>query len=542
MNLKYYSVLGVATLAIATLLPNTAQANRVTVITHGFGANVDEWIVPMANRMANYTAFWGTASSCYEINVSSNGGAFVVTSEFLDGVAANSSDSGNIFIKLDWSDVAGYFNSIVDYDPAQFDVSQIASIVVPALLDSTLIPDLGGHALADFPLHLVGHSRGGSLVTEIARELGESGIWIDHITTLDPHPCDPASGFIEAFGCPVNDAAPILYENVFFADNYWQDDAYPTGQNVEGAYNRFLSSLLFGYGSPHSNTHLWYHGTIDFTSPVTTDTGADLTDTDRLTWFTVGETNGTWTGFLNSNVGGGDRFSTNQPAGPGTPAIVDGVIGSRLPLPANDGTWPNIITLNAVNDGWFNFTTEPGLAVREENVVLSNGTLAISADYQNGEDSTVSYFLDPDANALNGNEIPLASESLTATGISSISNVVRVLTIDSQTVENGLYFLASEITANTSGASRILYAPQKIAVLEPLQLTIESTSPNESQLTVTGSAGYNAVIEMSSSFSGWDSVVTNSFTGDAIGDPDSVPNQISTSTANEFFRASYRRP
>ena len=144
-----------------------------------------------------------------------------------------------------------------------------------------------------------------------------------------------------------------------------------------------------GYGSPHSDTHLWYHGTIEFTSPVTSDTQASLTDTDRLIWFASGETNGTWTGFLNSSVGGGDRFSTNQPAGPGTAA--------------NDGTWPNIITLNAVNDGYFQFTTEPGLATREENVVFSDGGLAITADYQNGQDSTVLFFLDPDANALNGN-------------------------------------------------------------------------------------------------------------------------------------------
>ena len=159
--------------------------------------------------------------------------------------------------------------------------------------------------------------------------------------------------------------------NVLFADNYWQDQAYPEGQNVVGAYSRFFSDLPNGYGSPHSNTHLWYHGTIDFTSPITTDSSANLTDNDRLVWFATGETNGTWTGFLNSSVGGGDRFSDDQPAGPSTPSVSDGVNGPRTVLPTNNGTWPNIITLNAINDGRFLFQSEPGLAIREENVVFA---------------------------------------------------------------------------------------------------------------------------------------------------------------------------
>ena len=40
------------------------------------------------------------------------------------------------------------------------------------------------------PVDLIGHSRGASLNTELARKLAERGIWVDDFTSLDPHPVD----------------------------------------------------------------------------------------------------------------------------------------------------------------------------------------------------------------------------------------------------------------------------------------------------------------------------------------------------------------
>ena len=57
----------------------------------------------------------------------------------------------------------------------------------------TLIPEMGGRPLAQLPLHLIGHSRGGSVVTEMARLLGAQGVWVDQVTTLDPRPVPHAS-------------------------------------------------------------------------------------------------------------------------------------------------------------------------------------------------------------------------------------------------------------------------------------------------------------------------------------------------------------
>ncbi len=93
------------------------------------------------------------------------------------------------------------------------------------LLDPDLIDGLNGRPLATLPLHLIGHSRGGSVVTEIARSLGKNGVWVDHVTTLDPVP-------VAGFG----DAAVTTWENVLYADNFYQQLGsflIPTGQAVK---------------------------------------------------------------------------------------------------------------------------------------------------------------------------------------------------------------------------------------------------------------------------------------------------------------------
>ena len=62
--------------------------------------------------------------------------------------------------------------------------------------------------------------------------LGAYGVWVDHVTTLDPHPLDfPDPGIMPGSGDP----AAILYDNVVFADNYWRSPEYPTGESIAGS-------------------------------------------------------------------------------------------------------------------------------------------------------------------------------------------------------------------------------------------------------------------------------------------------------------------
>src|SRR6478736_4741471 len=180
-------------------------AAGVTVITHGLNGNVTGWVTGMATNIPAYPGFRGTNFSCYNMTfVPAGGGGFTLSATRTAGGAPTNSQSGEVIIKLDWSGLA---------DGDSYDTYQVASFVLPALLSTNFISELGGHALAEFPLHFVGHSRGGSLWCEVSRLLGTNGIWVDHLTSLDPHPLN-AQGFPFDGGYNAVDAPMNTYENV----------------------------------------------------------------------------------------------------------------------------------------------------------------------------------------------------------------------------------------------------------------------------------------------------------------------------------------
>src|SRR5512140_3443675 len=98
-------LLKVSLLAAVLLLPRPplASAAGVTVVTHGFGGNVTQWVIPMINKMAQYHTFPGTNCSLFQISVTRTNGVYFLTSSFLDGGSPLTSDSGEILIALDWS-------------------------------------------------------------------------------------------------------------------------------------------------------------------------------------------------------------------------------------------------------------------------------------------------------------------------------------------------------------------------------------------------------------------------------------------------------
>src|SRR3954451_13812711 len=92
------AVLG-ASLAVQPL----AFSSGVTLITHGFNGNVEDWIIPMSEAMIDYYRFPGYDFSCYQVTVASE---YSVTSTRVGGISPLSSDSGEILVKLDWSVLA----------------------------------------------------------------------------------------------------------------------------------------------------------------------------------------------------------------------------------------------------------------------------------------------------------------------------------------------------------------------------------------------------------------------------------------------------
>jgi hypothetical protein len=78
------------------------------------------------------------------------------------------------------------------------------------------------------PIHLIGHSRGASLMVGLTKRLGEKGIWVDQLTGLDPHPVDGHNDFLDLdFG----DTPMASYVNVVYSESYWRTNGRPEAGN-----------------------------------------------------------------------------------------------------------------------------------------------------------------------------------------------------------------------------------------------------------------------------------------------------------------------
>ena len=471
----------------------------VTIITHGFTGNVTDWIIPMSERIPGHPSFSGTTFSCYQISITRNGsGQYVAAATFLGGAAPLVTDSGEILVKLDWSTLSGLGGA---------STTTVANAAVNALLSTTLIPELGGRPLAELPLHLIGHSRGGSVITEMARFLGAQGVWVDQVTTLDPR---PVSGF--------GDAAVTTYTNVLFADNYWQtlgDGLFvPNGQSLFGAYNRKLTSLDGGNSSSHSDVHLWYHGTIDLATPAT-DTQATIGASQRSAWWTSLEMAGSTAGFRYSRLGGGNRLSSLEPNGAGNGRISDGfnkywnlgggLAANRTALPANSGLWPNAIRIARTNS-----SSIPAGSPFDLSLAHQSGPSAAGS-------SAVRIFLDDDSNPYNGNETVIDERFLPNTGTGAVQISALIVTANAAVVPPGNYAIGARIT--DSVRVRYLYALDSIAIAPSQQApaidaaTLSRGADGSVHFNVLGLPGQEVAILATTDFAEWAPVATHAFSG-----------------------------
>ena len=257
----------------------------VTLITHGFGSGADSWMRKMADDIA---AREGIDATIYKMIATDGGidGAPITVSkpDRLTGPfpELNSTDNPEIVLLLDWSAMSGQFAWKSDFLGHHRSTASVAKAVADKLVTDNLISGIPN--LLSLPLHFIGHSRGGSLVAELAKILGQRQILIDQVTTLDPH---PVNGIKEPLGVTTNwfDTEPAHWSNIEFFDNYWRDDdrfLHPldfVGQIVPQTYSVELNESALdapggpdrwgilsigdpGYWLEHSDVHLWYHGTI----------------------------------------------------------------------------------------------------------------------------------------------------------------------------------------------------------------------------------------------------------------------------------------
>ena len=520
---------------------NSIKAAGVTMITHGADGDVTGWVASMADAIPTYYHYryagLSTNFTVYTLTLTTDGnGNYFYQWSRDSGSSPTNTDTGEIVVKLDWSQMAQLGST---YDTSTYIVASVASYVI---MQTNAISDLNGHALAEYPIHLVGHSRGGSLMSQISYVLGTNGIWADHLTTLDPHPLNNDGH--NDFPFTTVDAPVHTYSNVLFHDNYWQNEGIlidPDGEPVAGAYVRNLNSAVTtgGYNNTsstsadHSNVHLWYYGTINLTTPNTNDDDGEIVTIDstmRENWWVAYEYYGANAGFLYSLIGGGSRTSTDIPLGlPGDPAIVDGYnqnwdLGAgnsnpnRTVLPANNGAWPNIIKFN----------------ITGTNVVTQGNLAGAKLYYQYGGSSnlTAQVYFDRDFNPYNSNSIPVLSLQPPATGTGSVYYYSN-LGLATTNVAPGTYSIYAKISNGRN--SRYLYTPELLTIVstnQPPVLGISTLSGTRFRIRVNGVSNQTIVLQTSTDLQTWLPLATNTLTTGSWIYTNTVPNNF----GKQFYR------
>ncbi len=409
----------------------------ITLITHGFNSNVNGWVSAMANAMSTRPDL-SIDQPLYRVEVTDpghDGGPLQVVNTARSGPAptATTTDDPEITLLLNWTDVAGapfggYYRSTID----------VAAAVAEQLVSPGFLSDLGT-PLAELPFHLLGHSRGASLVGELAHQLGLRGVWVDQVTTWDPHPVD---GIREPFlfNYDYGDAPMVGYENVAFWDNYWRTEGNSsldfTGEPVADAWNLQLSESVLssgGYGNEHSDTHLWYHGTVDLSeNPPANDSSQNVPSA----WYGTPHPDRDASGFAFSRMVGGMQPLDGLSEELGGNAV-------RADVDWSGATWPNVLNVNVTS-------VDPQFVVGQ--------TVPVTYHYQDADsDATVTWLFDGDRNPYNGNQLLVDQQPVGQTTV-LVSQNAQLPTL---LLPTGLYYVSAKIV-DSGGRARYAYAPQRI--------------------------------------------------------------------------------
>lgn len=226
-----------------------------TVIVHGLSVggelNGDEWMFDMAR------AIYAKAQTGRVLVLSMENNSFTSC----PGVTTDGNVDGETIVVFDW---ASHSNDIVDL--ISLDLGEGWREAAGEALFSSLMK-LG---VADRPIHLIGASLGGIVITHTARRLEAVGKAVDQMTFLDGEDEPVLDGVgldLGTIGQVPGDEVAV-FGGVSFADNYWGDGTdYPVytipphhlflqGRDVDGA----ASFRLAGQG--HNDIPVWYAGTI----------------------------------------------------------------------------------------------------------------------------------------------------------------------------------------------------------------------------------------------------------------------------------------
>lgn len=533
------------------------NAGVLTLVTHGYNSHAQNggWVHAMADAISNYprkVAEYGYGTTPIYRLYFSEGRLY---SQKVSGPAYRDSSSGDAVLMLDWNPYSGslWINEALSTETVgDYVAGRLAA-------DSALIPELNGVATR-FPLHLIGHSRGGSLVCEIAKGLGTRGVYVDQLTLLDAHPVgnDGFDSFLESLAVGVTDGTALrgVYENVFFSDAYYQtlSTFSPQGTGAFGAYNRKLDPTLDvtdGYNSFHSNAHLWYYCTIADSSPLPTSNGeASLTFSGRNRWYSQSEDLGRKAGYFASERGGGLSVGSHFAAG------INGRWLKDLGLPGDPN---NRSSINGVPVQFANVIDIGITAENEERYsdfslgapikfkIVTAGESGVSGmlfyqAYSEG-DAIIRLFADNDENVANG-VTKEVSYSVPATGSKYAAQKGLLLDDLIAGLKPAVYRVGIEIRKGTS-VKRHRYASDRLLIVPRLRCDWVPTQDNgipAFNVVIRGLRDKRFAIEASADLGKWSAIATGQLRSSSATELEGVDawNQISKPAESvQFFRVRY---
>lgn len=380
----------------------------VTLLAHGMNGNIDGWVTAAAEAIA-MRAGGPAAASVYTMKVRNSGGIKVTSFAPDHGYGDfRQTTSAELIIRVDWSPLAT--------------ASTMARSVASALADYLVQPQGDLPPLASLPLHLVGHSKGAALVSQMARFLGQKNVVVDHVTFLDPV---PVSGLPDSLNDQFGEGSIRPFDNVVFADTYWRSGgADLNGAYINGTFNGDLNnSVQQNYVvSAHGAVTAYYVGTID----TSATSGGDHPIFSSWYGDSSSKPPREQTGYAFSRLG---STAARPPTGLGS---LGGGSASRASSGSSGSQWPAVVEVKP--RGANSFTSG-----QRFNVSLRAG------DADSG--ATARFYLDTDRNPFNTPGIEIGAIDFAKGSVAEIVASVRAAGVLA-----GNYALAVQVT-DPSGRS-----------------------------------------------------------------------------------------
>ncbi len=302
----------VAHVAALCALAGVARADTATLITHGWQLNASQfpqWTFDLATQIATRSG----DARVYRYRPATN--------DWLLASTVGPGTNANVVLVADWLAECGGADN-----PQRGYAEGAADAFASAIRDPR--GDLAGTSLVGRAIHLIGHSRGAVVNSELAERLTANGIGVDQVTYLDPHPVNGT--FAEPFLIDWGDPVPRVWSGVAWADNYFRTDSDPfdfNGMPVPGTHGptpALTDAMLPGANTyAHLDVHLWYHGTINPASPTVCDTEQCVPAANLSTWYPNGRAAD---GYKFSAVAGGtglrDSAGMSPRISPAFPSII----------------------------------------------------------------------------------------------------------------------------------------------------------------------------------------------------------------------------